>query len=57
MTMAAPRKRHTPHSALPRLEPCVLDHPHGEGVRMDFSRLHPARTGGSFANMPTSCLT
>jgi hypothetical protein len=33
---------------LPRLEPCVLDHPHGEGVRRDFSRLHPGRTGGSF---------
>jgi hypothetical protein len=26
----------------------VLDHTHGEGVRMDFSRLHPGRTGGSF---------
>jgi hypothetical protein len=37
-----------PHSALPRLEPCVLDHPHGKGVRMDVSRLHPGRTGGSF---------
>jgi hypothetical protein len=34
---------------LPRLEPCgVLDHPHGEGVRRDVSRLHPGRTGGSF---------
>jgi hypothetical protein len=42
------RGRHTPHSALPRLEPCVLDHPHGEGVRKDFSCLHPGRTGGSF---------
>jgi hypothetical protein len=38
-----------PHSAaLPRLEPCVLHHPHGEGVRRDVSRLHPGRTGGSF---------
>jgi hypothetical protein len=26
----------------------VLDHPHGEGVRRDVSRLHPGRTGGSF---------
>jgi hypothetical protein len=26
----------------------LLDHPHGEGVRRDFSRLHPGRTGGSF---------
>jgi hypothetical protein len=26
----------------------VLDHAHGEGVRMDVSRLHPGRTGGSF---------
>jgi hypothetical protein len=46
------RKAHAPQSALPRLEPCVLDHPHGEGVRRDVSRLHPGRrvpsTGGSF---------
>jgi hypothetical protein len=49
MKVAAPRKANdTPHSALPRLEPCVLDHPRGEGVRRDFSRLHPGRTGGSF---------
>jgi hypothetical protein len=26
----------------------VPDHPHGEGVRRDFGRLHPGRTGGSF---------
>jgi hypothetical protein len=48
MKVAAPRKAHAPQSALPRLEPCVLDHPHGEGVRRDVSRLHPGRTGGSF---------
>jgi hypothetical protein len=44
MKVAAPRKAHAP----PRLEPCVLDHPHGEGVRRGVSRLHPGRTGGSF---------
>jgi hypothetical protein len=26
----------------------MLNHPHGEGVRRDVSRLHPGRTGGSF---------
>jgi hypothetical protein len=37
-------------AALPEswLEPCVLDHPHGESMRRDFSRLHLGRTGGSF---------
>jgi hypothetical protein len=52
------RGRHTPPlSALPRLEPpCVLDHPHGEGERRDFSRLHPGRTGGPL-NMPTSSVS
>jgi hypothetical protein len=51
MKVAAPRNGHMPHSALPRLEPCVLslDHPHGKGVLRDVSRLHPGRTGGSFA--------
>jgi hypothetical protein len=47
MKVATPRKAHAPRSALPRLEACALDHPHGEGVRRDVSRLHPGRTGGS----------
>jgi hypothetical protein len=29
------RGRHAPNSALPRLQPCMLNHPHGEGVSRD----------------------
>jgi hypothetical protein len=39
---------HSPLSALPRLEPCMLDHPPGEGVNRDMSRHNPGRTMGSF---------
>jgi hypothetical protein len=38
---------HSPLSALRRLEPCVLDHPHDECVDRDMSRLHLGRTLGS----------
>jgi hypothetical protein len=43
---AAVRGRHTPHSALPRLEPCVLDHPHGEGGAQGFQPPPPGSYRG-----------
>jgi ribosomal protein L2 len=49
MKVAAPRKAHAPLCPATTGAMRAVDHPHGEGVRRDFSRLHPGRTGaGSF---------
>jgi hypothetical protein len=42
-------------SALPRLEPCMLNHPQGEGVTVGMSAASTRVVPGGPLNMPASC--